>query len=52
LQRANGSRTFGVCRSCRFFRRQRSGFECGLTGEPLSAADSAMICREHEPAAA
>ena len=49
LQRANGLRTFGVCRTCRFFEREGKGrFRCGLTTEPLSEDDSRLVCREHE----
>lgn len=49
LQRARGARSFGVCGSCRHFRREGQGsFRCGLTGDPLSATDSEKICREHE----
>lgn len=51
MQRAAGHRTFGTCRSCRFFRREDRGFRCGLTGESLTPADSTLLCREHEPAA-
>ncbi len=52
MQRAHGGRSFGVCRTCRFFERAGGGFRCGLTGEPLSLSDSALICRDHEPAPA
>lgn len=48
MQRRRGNRSFGVCRSCRFFLREPAGFRCGLTQEPLSAEDSERICREHE----
>jgi DNA-binding MarR family transcriptional regulator len=49
LQRIRGGRSFGVCRTCRHFRQETEGrFRCGLTGEPLSLADSSRICREHE----
>lgn len=49
LQRARGGRSFGVCHSCRHFRREsQDRFRCGLTGEPLSTSDSEKICREHE----
>ena len=48
LQRANRSRSFGVCRTCRFLLREEEGFRCGLTQEPLSNDDSFRICREHE----
>lgn len=51
MQKAAGHRTFGACRTCRFFRREEPGFRCGLTGEPLTAADVTLICREHEPLA-
>lgn len=48
LQKSTGSLSFGVCRSCDHFRREAAEeFRCGLTGEPLSAQDSALICREH-----
>lgn len=47
LQRAGGSRSFGVCRTCAQFRREPAGFRCGLTGEDLSEDDSRHICREH-----
>jgi hypothetical protein len=46
MQRGNDNRSFGVCRSCSHFRRTLGGFQCGLTGEPLSAKDSTKICRE------
>lgn len=48
MQRAAGHKTFGTCHTCRFFGREASGFRCGLTAEPLSSADSTLICREHE----
>lgn len=52
LQRINEGRSFGVCHTCRHFLREDAGrFRCGLTTERLSAADSRLICREHEPAA-
>lgn len=47
-QKARGSRTFGVCGSCGHLLRERSRYRCGLTGEPLVAAETAKICREHE----
>lgn len=51
LQRSNGSRSFGVCRSCDHFRTETGGgFRCGLTGEPLSTQDATLICREHRVA--
>ena len=51
LQRANGLRSFGVCRTCRHFTHVGSRFRCGLTGEGLTKADSNRICREHEATA-
>jgi DNA-binding MarR family transcriptional regulator len=56
LQRRNDRRSFGVCQSCRFFRRRGAEGEtggphrCGLTHEPLSDADGKLICAEHEAA--
>ncbi len=51
LQRANAQRTFGQCQTCRFLRREKGGFVCGLTLEPLTPADTQLLCREHESAA-
>ena len=48
-QRLNGSRSFGVCSTCRFFNRLEDGsFQCGITHEPLTVEDSMRICVEHE----
>ena len=48
-QQLNDSRSFGVCKTCRFFNRLDGGrFQCGITGEPLSSDDSHKICVEHE----
>lgn len=47
---ARGGRAFGACHTCRHFRRdQREGesaHHCALLDEPLSDADSDMICAE------
>ncbi len=53
VQRRTGGRTFGVCRTCRFFRENAlpGSHQCGLTLEPLSNGDSLKICREHKTAA-
>lgn len=49
LQQANGGRAFGVCRQCRYNQSPAEGhFQCGLTGEALSEADTRLICREYE----
>jgi len=47
-QRANGQKTFAVCRSCRHHEKRPDGSFCALTQEPLSEEDSNQICREHE----
>jgi DNA-binding MarR family transcriptional regulator len=54
LQRRNGGRTFGVCHTCRHFRKDAlpGSHQCGLTLEPLSGDESIKICREHERPAA
>lgn len=53
LQRAGGGATFGVCRTCRHFLAEPGGrYRCGLTQEPLAAAQTSKICREHSPVAA
>lgn len=51
LQRTQGGRSFGVCRTCRLFERTAEGFRCGLTGEPLAPPETEKRCREHEAAA-
>lgn len=50
LQTAHGSRSFGICRSCRFHISEgRNRSRCGLTNEPLATAEISLTCREHEP---
>ncbi|MFO1300004.1 MAG: MarR family winged helix-turn-helix transcriptional regulator [Burkholderiaceae bacterium] len=46
LQRQNGHRAFGVCHQCAHFLVEANGHRCGLTGEPLAAAQTTRICRE------
>lgn len=50
LQSQNQGAAFGVCKTCRFFKRNglRESHQCGLTKEPLSEKESFLICREHE----
>ncbi|MEM8962304.1 MAG: MarR family winged helix-turn-helix transcriptional regulator [Acidobacteriota bacterium] len=48
LQQANDLRSFGICRSCRFFEPRELGGRCGLTKEALSPEDATKLCREHE----
>lgn len=50
LQRLNGGHSFGVCATCVHFTPAGRGHRCGLTNEPLTIADSRLLCREHEPA--
>ncbi len=50
LQRANAMRSFGVCHTCRYHQVVAEGYRCGLTEEPLQAAETQFICREHEAA--
>lgn len=47
MQHANELKSFGVCRSCAFLRREEGGLRCGLTSEALEATDVGRICREH-----
>ena len=48
-QQINEHRPFGQCHTCRFFLRPSKGkYQCGVTGESLSEADSELICVEHE----
>jgi len=49
VQRSNGMKSFGVCRTCRYNQKNKDGsYFCGLTREPLSQSDVQLICREHE----
>ncbi len=47
MQKANHSKTFGVCKSCYLYRFGETQNYCGLTQEALSQSDSEKICREH-----
>jgi MarR family transcriptional regulator, negative regulator of the multidrug operon emrRAB len=47
LQKANRSKSFGLCKTCRYFTATIDGFVCGLTKEPLTQSDSEKICQEH-----
>ncbi|MGD9804695.1 MAG: MarR family transcriptional regulator [Hyphomicrobiaceae bacterium] len=48
----NGGRAFGVCHTCRHFRRgvgsARQPHHCALLNEPLTEADSRAVCVEQE----
>lgn len=50
LQAGRGFRTFGECKTCSYFQNKGGKFQCGLTLETLTDADSLKICREHKPA--
>jgi DNA-binding MarR family transcriptional regulator len=53
LQRLEGRRSFGACRTCRHHLTEGpERWRCGLTGEPLSQEDGERICREHAPTGA
>ncbi|NIP29639.1 MAG: MarR family transcriptional regulator [Candidatus Dadabacteria bacterium] len=48
LQKSNSFRTFGACRTCRYFLTEDTGFRCGLTKEILKPDETSLICYEHE----
>lgn len=50
LQLKNNSKLFGVCHTCKYFKKSELGdsHQCGLTLEPLSEKESFLVCREHE----
>lgn len=45
----NGSRPFGICHTCRFFRPEGDGGHCTLLNAALSPSDTTKICHEHAP---
>ncbi|MGZ8182318.1 MAG: MarR family winged helix-turn-helix transcriptional regulator [Methylobacter sp.] len=47
LQKANNSKSFGVCKTCKYFCKTANGGVCGLTKENLSENNSEQICQEH-----
>jgi DNA-binding MarR family transcriptional regulator len=50
LQAMHGSKTFGVCNTCKHCIRESPRiFHCGLTGERLSVPETRQICRAHAP---
>ncbi len=49
--RAQGSKSFGVCLTCRFHREREDGAYCSLLDEPLLPAEAQEICHEHAEAA-
>ncbi|WP_440053493.1 MarR family winged helix-turn-helix transcriptional regulator [Pseudoalteromonas sp. T1lg65] len=49
LLNANGLKTFGVCKSCRYNSQTDKGsYFCELVNQPLADEDIELICREHE----
>lgn len=49
--RQNGSKPFGICRTCRHFRPSPSGGTCALLRVALSEVETGQICHEHQVAA-
>ena len=47
LQKANQTKSFGVCHSCVNFVEVEGSYLCNLTQLPLSPDDAKKICREH-----
>lgn len=55
LIKANDGRSFGQCRTCRYFDREtaktdETAYRCSLLDVSLSLSDSKKICVEHEAA--
>ena len=49
MQKLNGMKLFGVCRTCRYNRtKDEEKFFCELTQENLSQTDIELICREYQ----
>lgn len=49
LQKANNSRSFGICNSCSYFSELDNHYQCQLTMLPLNQAEADKICCEHLP---
>lgn len=49
LQKVNQNKSFGVCRTCRYFDVDTHHYLCALTNEALDRDDTDKICREHIP---
>ena len=45
---ANGGKSFGICRTCRFHEPRGSGGFCQLLQAPLTANQAGQICQEHQ----
>ncbi len=48
--RKNGSKPFGICRTCRHFKPTGAGGYCKLLQVALDPAETEQICHEQEPA--
>ena len=49
IQQSSGMKSFGVCHTCRYNRKNGDGsILCELAQEPLSEDDVMLICREHD----
>jgi hypothetical protein len=48
--RQNGSKPFGICRTCRHFEPRAAGGSCMLLRVELDSAETEQICHEHDPA--
>lgn len=48
MQKANNSKTFGVCHSCSHLLENQDEFCCGLTHEKLTDEEPNQICHEHK----
>ncbi len=48
---ARGGKSFGVCRTCKFHQKRKSGAYCSLLNEALEPAEANEICHEHADAA-
>lgn len=49
LQKANGFKTFGACKTCIHHQINADGRMCLLTKQSLSEAEKELICHEHRP---
>jgi DNA-binding MarR family transcriptional regulator len=47
LQKANDTKSFGVCHTCINFDEKDNHYLCNMTQLPLSRSDANKICREH-----
>lgn len=46
---AQGGKSFGICRTCRFHEPRPTGGYCQLLQIPLAPKQAAQICQEHQP---